>query len=186
MALNIDDDLRRLLESYAEPCVGDCEHSQCPLLRELHALRIKATLERAGQTVQSIIDREREGEQVGDLMSMRLRDSRAPVAAPVNDAEISLREYVLGFCPEKGRGNAILSIDGELTLLGKHLVRGLVARLAFAAGRFPDPRHWQSVKNPPPLRHHQQRIDRAQSSTRDSRSHQQQLVAPQRKSSTPT
>lgn len=48
--------------------------------------------------------------------------------------ETSLREYVLGFCPEKGRGNAILSVDGELTLLGKRLVRELTVRIALATG----------------------------------------------------
>lgn len=80
--MTISDDLRKLLESYAEPCVGDCEHSQCPLLRELHALRIKATLEQARLTVKPIVDKEREGEQVGDLMNMRLH---SPVAATVND-----------------------------------------------------------------------------------------------------
>lgn len=73
----------------------------------------------------------------------------APIVAPeVDDA--SLTEYVLGFCPEKGRGNAILSVEGELTLLGKNLVRGLAARIAFAAGKFPDLRHWQPVSEPAP------------------------------------
>lgn len=77
----IDDGLRKLLESYAEPCLGDCDHGQCPLLRELHALRIKATLGRARLTVKSLVDKERKGEEIGDLMSMRLH-SAAPLAAP--------------------------------------------------------------------------------------------------------
>lgn len=41
-------------------------------------------------------------------------------------------EYVLGFCPEKGRGNAILSVEGELTLLGKNVVKNLSERVATA------------------------------------------------------
>lgn len=70
--MEVDDELRKLLESYAEPCAGDCDHSQCPLLRELHALRIKATLERARLAVKPIVDLERKGEEIGDLMNMRL------------------------------------------------------------------------------------------------------------------
>lgn len=75
----IADGLNTLLASYAEPCIGDCEHSQCPLLRELHALRIRATLEKARLTVKPIVDRERQGEQIGDLMNMHL-DAPAPRA----------------------------------------------------------------------------------------------------------
>lgn len=48
-------------------------------------------------------------------------------SAAVDTQELS--EYVLAFCPEKGRGNAILSVQGELTLLGNHLVQGLEQRI---------------------------------------------------------
>jgi hypothetical protein len=68
----IADGLNSLLASYAEPCVCDCEHSHCPLLRELYALRIKATLEKARLTVRPIVDSEKQGEQVGNLVNMRL------------------------------------------------------------------------------------------------------------------
>lgn len=77
MEQSLSDRLRILLTSYAEPCVGDCDHSQCPLLRELHALRIKASLERAREIVKPIVDKERKGEEIGDLMNMRL-DTAAP------------------------------------------------------------------------------------------------------------
>lgn len=66
------DDLRALLDRYVQPCAGNCEHSQCPLLRELHALYIKNTLEQARITVQPIVDKERKGEFIGDLMNMLL------------------------------------------------------------------------------------------------------------------
>lgn len=68
-----DSDLRDLLNRYAEPCAEACEHSQCPLLRELHAIHIKNTLKQAQVTVRPIVDQERQGEFVGDLMDMRLR-----------------------------------------------------------------------------------------------------------------
>lgn len=74
--------LHALLDRYSEPCAEDCEHSQCPLLRELHAMVITDTLERARQTVKPIVDREREGEFVGDLMNMRLR-TPSPASSPV-------------------------------------------------------------------------------------------------------
>lgn len=70
--MNLLDDLKRLLESYTQPCISDCDHSQCPLLRELHVLRIKASLEQARLTVKPIVDKEKQGEQIGDLMNMRL------------------------------------------------------------------------------------------------------------------
>jgi hypothetical protein len=75
----VADGLNTLLASYTEPCTGDCSHSQCPLLRELHALRIKATLEKARLTVKPTVDRELQAEQIGDLMDMRL-DSATPRA----------------------------------------------------------------------------------------------------------
>jgi hypothetical protein len=74
----VADGLNALLSSYAEPCPGDCDHSQCPLLRELHALRIKATLEKARLTVKPIVDRERQGEQISDLMNLRLDAALLP------------------------------------------------------------------------------------------------------------
>lgn len=73
--------LRKLLASYTEPCTGDCDHSQCPLLRQLHALQIKATLEQARLTAKPIVDHEKRGEEIGDLMNMRLH-AATPVAAP--------------------------------------------------------------------------------------------------------
>lgn len=66
-------DLRGLLNRYTQPCSGDCEHSQCPLLRELHAIHIKNTLKEAQITVRPIVNQERKGEFVGNLMDMRLR-----------------------------------------------------------------------------------------------------------------
>jgi hypothetical protein len=87
----ITNGLNTLLASYTEPCIGDCDHSQCPLLRELHALRIKATLEKARLTVKPIVDRERQGEQIGDLMNMRL-DSAAPRATGETTVEAALAE----------------------------------------------------------------------------------------------
>ena len=71
--LTVEASLGELLKSYTDPCVGDCDHSQCPLLRELHALRIKATLEKARLSVKPIVERERKSEEIGDLMDMRLR-----------------------------------------------------------------------------------------------------------------
>jgi hypothetical protein len=68
----LEDGLTELLDSYAELCAGDCEHSQCPLLRQLHALRIAALLERARLQVRPIVDREREAERIGDVMNIRL------------------------------------------------------------------------------------------------------------------
>ena len=82
--MTLDDQLRDLLSSYAEPCIGDCDHSQCPLLRELHALRIKATLERARLTVKPVVDREKRGEEVGDLMNIQLRTD-----APADTRELA-------------------------------------------------------------------------------------------------
>ena len=64
--------LGKLLARYAQPCTTDCEHSQCPLLRELHELAIKQTLQDAQRTVQPIIDAEKRGEDIGDLMTTRL------------------------------------------------------------------------------------------------------------------
>lgn len=66
-------DLRDLLNRYTQPCFRDCEHSQCPLLRELYAIHIKNTLKQAHITVRPIADQERKGEFVGDLMGMQLR-----------------------------------------------------------------------------------------------------------------
>lgn len=80
------DGLRELLESYTEPCVDDCDHSQCPLLRELHALRIKATLEQARLAVKPVVDREKKGEVIGDLMNMRL-DAATATASPAAPKE---------------------------------------------------------------------------------------------------
>lgn len=83
MMQSIGDGLKRLLDSYAEPCVGDCEHSQCPLLRGLHALRIKAALEQARVTVKPFVNNEHEGERItSELMNMRLRTT-SPVQASV-------------------------------------------------------------------------------------------------------
>lgn len=72
------DRIRALLARYTQPCADKCVHSQCPLLRELHALAISDTLERAKLTVKPIVDRERAGEFVGDLMNLRLRSNSAP------------------------------------------------------------------------------------------------------------
>lgn len=85
-ATAIEDGLCALLESYTQPCAGNCNHSQCPLLRELYALRIKATLERAQLTVKPIVDREKKGEEIGDLMNMRLNAPASPAAPTSSDA----------------------------------------------------------------------------------------------------
>lgn len=92
----LDDDLRNLLDSYTEPCIGDCDHSQCPVLRELHALRIKATLERAQQTVKPIVDHEKQGELVGNLMDMRLQamSNTAPAVPKIRKVHLDLLERV--------------------------------------------------------------------------------------------
>ena len=77
------------------------------------------------------------------------RDTRARVDGGVARVdETELRESTWGFCPERGRGNAILSVEGELTLLGERLVRGLIARFFHSQATpcfVPDPRHWQPV-----------------------------------------
>jgi hypothetical protein len=99
----VADGLDTLLASYTEPCIGDCDHSQCPLLRELHALRIKATLEKARLTVKPTVDRELQAEQIGDLMNMRL-DSATPRATGETTVEGCLAELREMF-PAKLRGN---------------------------------------------------------------------------------
>lgn len=70
--------LRELLSRYAQPCAEDCDHSQCPLLRELHALGISRMLDKAQATVKPIVDAERKGESIGDLMSIRLDSHTTP------------------------------------------------------------------------------------------------------------
>ena len=69
-------ELEALLARWTEPCVTDCEHAHCPLLRELRDIvepaRISAALEKARQVVKPLVDREKEGEWVGDIMEMRL------------------------------------------------------------------------------------------------------------------
>lgn len=95
------DGLSKLLASYAEPCIGDCDHSQCPLLRELHALRIKATLEQARLTVKPIVDREKKGEEIGDLMNVQLR-------TPAMD-DVQTTENARAATQELERSNWLLS-----------------------------------------------------------------------------
>lgn len=66
-------DLQSLLDHYAAPCTEPCDHSQCPLLRDIRVLVVNASLAKAQRTVKPIVDLERQGESVGDLMNIRLR-----------------------------------------------------------------------------------------------------------------
>ena len=90
---SLQTELEALLARYTEPCVTDCEHAHCPLLRELRDIvepaRISAALEKARQVVKPLIDREKEGEWVGDIMKMRL-DAAALAASPRDKGETAM------------------------------------------------------------------------------------------------
>lgn len=142
----ITDGLNTLLASYTEPCTGDCDHSQCPLLRKLHALRIKAALEKARLTVSPIVNGELRGEQIGNLMNMRL-----DMAAPRVTGETTVEWMPIESAPR----------DGTEVLVTNYSVPGGFYSVTFAQwvasrgvwwgrGHLPEyPTYWQPVPAPP-------------------------------------
>lgn len=76
VAVGEGDALQELLDRWAKPCSDDCEHSHCPLLRELWVMvenrNVVNALAKAHATVKPIIDAEKKGEDIGDLINLRL------------------------------------------------------------------------------------------------------------------
>lgn len=88
--------LHELLTRYAQPCSTDCEHSQCPLLRELWELSIANTLQAANRTVRPIIEAEKQGEEVGGLMGLQLRSPSVDEAVELKSDIMADRHYLAG------------------------------------------------------------------------------------------